>query len=57
MKILIEEETAVDIQSSASIYKKQKSVNLLKLHTEKKDTYRIKEECGPGQKKASGKCF
>ena len=41
---LIEEETAVDLESSASIYKKQKPVNLLKLHTAKKDTYRIKEE-------------
>ena len=33
---LIEEETAVDLESSASIYKKQKPVNLLKLHTAKK---------------------
>ena len=33
---LIEEETAVDPESSASIYKKQKPVNLLKLHTAKK---------------------
>ena len=41
---LIEEETAVDLESSASIYKKQKPVNLLKLHTAKKDTYRIKEQ-------------
>lgn len=33
---LIEEETAVDLESSASIYKKQKPVNLLKLHTAKR---------------------
>ena len=49
---LIEEETAVDLESSASIYKKQKPVNLLKLHTAKKDTYRIKEEITiPGTKR------
>ena len=52
---LIEEETAVDLESSASIYKKQKPVNLLKLHTAKKDTYRIKEEITiPGTKESIG---
>ena len=52
---LIEEETAVDLESSASIYKKQKPVNLLKLHTAKKDTYRIKEEITIGQHRMN--CF
>ncbi len=43
------------IWRAGSIYKKQKPVNLLELHTTKKDTYRIKEEITiPGTKESVG---
>ena len=52
---LEDEETTVDIDSPVPIYKKMKNVNLLELHTTKKDTYRIKEEITlPGTKESVG---
>ncbi len=52
---LKEEETAVDLDCEIPVYKKWRSVNLLKLHTTKKDTYRIKEEVTlPGTKESIG---
>lgn len=52
---LSDEETTVDMESSAPIFKKKKSVNLLQMHTTKKDTYRIKEEITlPGTKESVG---
>lgn len=52
---LEDEETTVDIESEAPIYKKMATVNLLGLHTTKKDTYRIKEEITlPGTKESVG---
>ena len=41
---LREENTTVDLECEQSIFKKMRTVNLLKLHTSKNDTYRIKEE-------------
>ena len=38
------EEIPVDVNCECKIYKKQKEMELLKIHTSKKDTYRIKEE-------------
>lgn len=38
------EEIPTDIEDSGNIFKKRENMNLLKLHTSKKDTYRIKEE-------------
>ena len=40
---LEDEETTVDVDCSVPIHKKMKNVNLLELHTTKKDTYLIKE--------------
>ena len=53
---LIEEETAVDLESSASIYKKQKPVNLLKhAYCEKRIHTAYKEEITiPGTKESIG---
>ncbi len=52
---LEDEETTVDIDSSVPIFKKMKNVNLLELHTTKRDTYRIKEEITlPGTKESIG---
>lgn len=52
---LEDEETTVDVDSPVSVYKKMKRVNLLELHTTKKDTYRIKEEITlPGTKESIG---
>lgn len=52
---LEDEETTVDIDSMLPVYKKMKNVNLLELHTTKKDTYRIKEEITlPGTKESVG---
>lgn len=52
---LEDEETTVDIDSPVPIFKKMKRVNLLELHTTKKDTYRIKEEITlPGTKESIG---
>lgn len=52
---LEDEETAVDLECDIPVYKKKRDVNLLKLHTTKKDTYRIKEEVTlPGTKDSIG---
>ena len=52
---LEDEETTVDVDGPVQIYKKMKNVNLLELHTTKKDTYRIKEEITlPGTKESIG---
>ena len=52
---LEDEATTVDIESSVPVYKKMRKVNLLELHTTKKDTYRIKEEITlPGTKESIG---
>ncbi len=48
---IIYDEVTVDVDSDISMYKKKQEVHLLKLHTSKKDTYRIKEEITlPGTK-------
>ena len=39
-----EEETTVDVDTGKSLYKKQRPLELLQLHTNKRDIYRIKEE-------------
>lgn len=50
-----EEEVTLDMEDVKPLYKKYKSKELLKLHTSKKDTYRIKEELGiPGTKENIG---
>lgn len=52
---LEDEETTVDVDCSSPVYKKMKNVNLLELHTTKRDTYRIKEEVTlPGTKESIG---
>ena len=52
---LYDEETTLDIDSEVPVYKKMKKVNLLELHTTKKDTYRVKEEITlPGTKESIG---
>lgn len=52
---LRDEETTTDVECDLPIFKKQKRVNLLELHTTKKDTYRIKEEITlPGTKESIG---
>lgn len=52
---LTDEETTVDLECSVPVYKKKRKVNLLGLHTAKKDTYRIKEEMTlPGTKESIG---
>lgn len=52
---LVDEETTVDVECSVPVYKKKRNVNLLELHTMKKDTYRIKEEITlPGTKESIG---
>lgn len=38
------QEVPTDVECDCKIYKKQENMELLKLHTSKKDTYRIKEE-------------
>lgn len=48
-------EIPIDIDSSTALYKKKKPLNILKLHTSKRDTYRIKEEIVlPGTKETIG---
>jgi hypothetical protein len=48
-------ETTVDVDGPIALYKKMKKVNLLELHTTKKDTYRVKEEITlPGSKESIG---
>lgn len=49
------EEIPTDIDGCEGIFKKQEKLDLLKLHTSKKDTYRIKEELTlPGTKETIG---
>lgn len=49
------DEVTVDVDSDISMYKKKQEIHLLKLHTSKKDTYRIKEEVTlPGTKETIG---
>lgn len=49
------EEMPVDMECSTPIFKKKNPVNLLKLYTSKRDTYRIKEEIVlPGTKETIG---
>ncbi len=49
------EEIPTDVEAGGKIYKKQENIELLKLHTSKKDTYRIKEELVlPGTKETIG---
>ncbi len=38
------EEIPTDVEGCGTVFKKQETLDLLKLHTSKKDTYRIKEE-------------
>ncbi len=52
---LLDEETTIDVECNIPVYKKKRNVNLLELHTTKKDTYRIKEEITlPGTKESIG---
>jgi len=52
---LVNEEMTTDIEDDDQIFKKQKPMQLLQLHTSKKDTYRIKEEINiPGTKENIG---
>ncbi len=49
------EEIPTDIESKGKVFKKQTQMDLLRLHTSKKDTYRIKEEITlPGTKESIG---
>ena len=49
------DEIPTDVDGSGKIYKKQKGMNMLRLQTSKKDTYRIKEEITlPGTKESIG---
>lgn len=55
MESMRNEEITEDIDSSIPVYKKQREVQMLKLNTSKKDTYRIKEELVlPGTKETIG---
>ena len=50
-----DEETTVDVDSGKMLYKKQRPLELLQLHTNKRDIYRIKEEITiPGTKENIG---
>lgn len=54
-ELFINEELTTDVISDAPLYKKTKNLELLTLHTVKKDTYRIKEELVlPASKEAFG---
>ena len=49
------EEIPTDVEDSGNIFKQQEKMDLLRLHTSKKDTYRIKEELVlPGTKETIG---
>ena len=49
------QDVPVDVACDCNIYKKQENMELLKLHTSKRDTYRIKEEITlPGTKESIG---
>ena len=51
----VDEETTVDVEGGERIYKKQRPMELLQLHTNKRDVYRIKEEITiPGTKENIG---
>ncbi len=51
----VDEEITVDVESEIQMYKKKKEMELLTLHTTKRDTYRIKEELTlPGTKETIG---
>ena len=51
----VDEDITVDVESEMPLYKKKKAMELLTLHTSKKDTYRIKEELTlPGTKETIG---
>lgn len=51
----VEEETTVDVEEGEDIYQKKRPVELLQLHTNKRDIYRIKEEMQiPGTKENIG---
>ncbi len=48
-------ELAVDVDSDIPMFKKKQEIHLLKLHTSKRDTYRIKQEVSlPGTKETIG---
>lgn len=47
------EEIPTDVEDDGNVYKKQETLDLLKLHTSKKDTYRIKEELSLASTKES----
>lgn len=52
---IVDEEATVDVDCERPVYKKQKPIELLQMHTSKKDTYRIKEELSiPGTKENIG---
>ncbi|MEF9840373.1 MAG: DUF3794 domain-containing protein, partial [Lachnospiraceae bacterium] len=52
---LKDEEITIDVEGKTGIFKKKKNMELLQMHTCKKDTYRIKEEAGiPGTKENIG---
>lgn len=51
----VDEETTVDVEDGERILKKQRPLELLQLHTNKRDVYRIKEEITiPGTKENIG---
>lgn len=52
---LEDEATVIDVEAPIPVYRKKRRINLLELHTTKKDTYRIKEEITlPGTKESVG---
>lgn len=52
---VLSEEITTGVEASVSLYKKKRTLELLKLHTMKRDTYRIKEELTlPGTKEMVG---
>lgn len=55
MESMMDEEITEDIESDMPFYKKQRELEMLKLNTSKKDTYRLKEEMVlPGTKETIG---
>ncbi|MEG0590120.1 MAG: DUF3794 domain-containing protein [Lachnospiraceae bacterium] len=52
---LTQEDITVDVEGNMPLYKKKKPMELLQIHTSKKDTYRMKEELAiPGTKETIG---
>lgn len=52
---IVNEETTVDVSDAENLYKKQHPLQLLQMHTNKRDIYRIKEEIAiPGTKENIG---